>query len=57
MLSLKKLKMKPIQGLLSTKKAVREVRHVLEQKTAVPFRAFDEKKRKCWAQAHAMRLD
>ncbi|MCL2469594.1 MAG: hypothetical protein FWF24_05125 [Alphaproteobacteria bacterium] len=49
--------MKPIQGLLSTKKAVREVRHVLEQKTAVPFRAFDEKKRKCWAQAHAMRLD
>jgi hypothetical protein len=55
--SLKKLKMKKVTGLLSSKEDVRKVRSSLEQKTAQAFAEFAKSKQKVQELAHLKYLD
>lgn len=55
--SLKKLKMKKISNLLSSKEEVRKVRSSLEMKTEQAFADFARAKRKVHAMAHLKYLD
>ena len=55
--SLKKLKMKKVQGVLSSKEDVNKVRNTLETKTAQAFSEFAQSKQKVRELAHVKYLD
>ncbi|MDL1983557.1 MAG: hypothetical protein LWX54_05110 [Deltaproteobacteria bacterium] len=55
--SLKKLKMKKVKNLLSSKEDVNKVRSSLEQKTAQTFVDFAKSKQKVQEMAHLKYLD
>ena len=55
--SLKKLKMKKVKNLLSSKEDVNKVRSSLEQKTAQAFVDFSKSKQKAQQMAHLKYLD
>ena len=55
--SLKKLKMKKVHNLLSTKEEVRQVRSALEKKTAPAFTEIAKSKQKVRELAHLKYLD
>ncbi|MBT9440178.1 MAG: hypothetical protein KAT52_03825 [Desulfobacterales bacterium] len=55
--SLKKLKMKKVKNLLSSKEDVNKVRSSLEQKTAQAFVDFAKSKQKVQEMAHLKYLD
>ena len=55
--SLKKLKMKKVKNLLSSKEDVKKVRSSLEQKTAQAFVDFAKSKQKVQEMAHLKYLD
>lgn len=57
MRSLKKIKMKKINNLLSSKEAVRKARSSLEQKTAQAFGDFAKSKQKVQEMAQMTYLD
>lgn len=57
MISLKKLKMKKVKNLLSTKEDVVKVYNSLEQKTAKAFAEFSKAKRKSWEISNMIFLD
>jgi hypothetical protein len=55
--SLKKLKMKKVKNVLSSKEDVNKVRTSLEQKTSQAFGAFAKSKQKVQEMAHLKYLD
>ena len=55
--SLKKLKMKKVHNLLSSKEEVRQVRTALEKKTALAFNEIAQSKQKVRELAHLKYLD
>jgi len=55
--SLKKLKMKKVKNVLSSKEDVNKVRTSLEQKTAKAFGDFAKSKQKVQEMAHLKYLD
>jgi hypothetical protein len=55
--SLKKLKMKKVKNVLSSKEDVNKVRTSLEQKTSQAFDAFAKSKQKDQEMAHLKYLD
>lgn len=55
--SLKKLKMKKVHNLLSSKEEVRQVRTALEEKTALAFNEIAQSKQKVRELAHLKYLD
>ncbi len=55
--SLKKVKMKEVKGLLTSKKEVSEVRSSLEQRTDKDFSEFAKSKQKAQEMAHLKYLD
>ncbi len=57
MRSLKKLKMKKVKNLLSTKEDVNKVRSSLKQKTAQAFVDFAKSRQKVQEMAHLKYLD
>jgi hypothetical protein len=57
MRALKKLKMKKVKNLLSTKEEVNKVFHSLEQKTSQAFAEFAKSKQKVREMAHIKYLD
>ena len=57
MKSLKKVKMKKVKDLLSSKEEVKEVRASLERRTANDFKEFAKSKQKMQELAHLMVLD
>jgi hypothetical protein len=56
-LSIKNLKMKKVKNFFPSKKAVREIRNSLEQKTEKDFRDFARSKQNVREQAHIKILD
>jgi hypothetical protein len=55
--SLKRLKMKKIKNLLSTKEEVVKVRSSLEQKTSIAFDEYAKSKQKTQELSHSKYLD
>jgi len=55
--SLKKIKMKKVKSLLSSKEEVVKVRASLEQKTAQPFADFAKSKQKVQEMSHLKYFD
>ena len=57
MVSLKKLKMRKVTNLLSTKEEVRRVITDLENKTSKSFSEFAKSRRKSWELSHLIFID